>query len=124
LAWRALDDHAPFQSSSGFFYYASLSPTRVCVGLRAELVNSMPPLDRHTIGLVVNEGGLRFHAHRHACRDCLQAVSRNAITQQHQAAYTTPQPSLDYTHLNFFHPTTEQPEHNTQAFLKHVLRAT
>ena len=37
------------------------------MGLRAELVQRLPGLDRHTIGLVANEDGLRFqHAHRHA----------------------------------------------------------
>jgi hypothetical protein len=51
--------HVPFQSSSGFFPYASLSPFRVYVGLRVELVKCSPGLDRHTIGLVDNEDGLR-----------------------------------------------------------------
>jgi hypothetical protein len=51
--------HVPFQSSSGFFPYASLSPTRVYLGLRVEPVKWLPGLDRHTIGLVVNEDGLR-----------------------------------------------------------------
>jgi hypothetical protein len=104
--------HVPFQSSSGFFPYASLSPTRVYIGLRVEPVKWLPGLDRHTIGfLVVNEDGLRSKLITMP-RLSLKPRTPNASQYQlHTQSFSASSPATTLTSISF---TTRHPIHTTQ----------